>query len=256
MMGDQHGSRHGLKPLAAGSKPERNGQRGACNGRRGCQRSKRQPGPDPVQPLRTHRQQRHQLPGFLRCRFGLLSVKLAPPLHLVVVACMGTGLLAPALAETGFGRWESLLRSCQLSWPREGPQPALLSSCLSVRLDQTIAGMLRVRFINAGKGSRYASEELSFAGLLLRQDEPMNCQQGSCQPHWPMRLQVQSVATRRFDARGIAQGLPLNQLAQGSCRLSGTTLWCEARDGWGLRWSANAQLRPLDPAAPAAGKAN
>ena len=178
----------------------------------------------------------------------------ALPIPLLTALCLG--VITPALASTGFGRWEAPLRNCKLSWPREPQLPALQSSCLSVRLDQTIEGMLRVRFINAGNSSRFATEELSFAGLLLRQDDPMACQQGSCQPRWPLRLQVQGVATRRFDARGIAQGLPLNQLAKGSCRLSGTTLWCEARGAMGLRWSASAQLRQLDQAAAAAGKAN
>ena len=152
-------------------------------------------------------------------------------------------LPSAATASDGFGRWDAPLSHCELSWPREARQPAQLSSCLSLRLDQTIAGMLRVRFINAGKGSRFASEELTFAGLLLQQDNPMGCQQGQCQPRWPLRLQVQGVATRRFDSRGVAEHLPQNQLAVGSCQLTATELWCEAKGSIGQRWSAKARLR-------------
>lgn len=146
-----------------------------------------------------------------------------------------------AAVNTGFGRWDAELRRCQLHWAGEAALAAQRSSCLSVRLDQTIEGMLRVRFINAGSASRFASEELTFVGLLLKQDQPMQCVKGLCQPQWPMRLQVQGVATRRFDHRGVAMHLPLNQLAQGSCQLSAASLWCEARGPSGQRWSASAE---------------
>ena len=159
------------------------------------------------------------------------------------------GLTAPApeLPPQGFGRWESQLKRCQLSWPQQISSPAQQSGCLSLRLDQTIEGMVRVRFINAAAGSRFASEELVFAGLLLSQDRPMDCQQGHCSPHWPMRLVVKGVASRRFDARGLAERLPSNQLARGSCQLEPARLRCQAESGTGQRWQALGQLSGSDP---------
>ncbi len=147
---------------------------------------------------------------------------------------------------SGFGRWESPLGHCQLVWPRQAQVTAAQSGCLSIRLDQTIEGMLRVRFISAAGNNRFASEELGFVGLLYKQDLPMQCQKGHCQPSWPMNLQVQGVATRRFDNRGLATQLPQNQLAQGRCRLSARNLWCEAQDGSGQQWRATAELRQQD----------
>jgi len=151
-------------------------------------------------------------------------------------------VLAAEAPDDGFGRWESTLHSCQLQWPRQGQQQPQQSPCLKIRLDQTIEGMLRVRFINGLASSRYASEELTFAGLLLQQDQPMRCQGGSCQPSWPLRLQVHGVASRRFDPRGLAEQLPNNQLAQGSCRLEATLMQCHARGSAGERWQASAQI--------------
>lgn len=150
---------------------------------------------------------------------------------------------APPTDTEGFGRWESPLQRCELLWPRQGQQLSKRSPCVKIRVDQTLEGMLRVRFINGLTGSRYASEELTFAGLLLQQDQPMHCRSGSCQPSWPLRLQVHGVATRRFDPRGIADRLPHNQLARGSCKLEAQQLECQASDRSGQRWEAVAQLQ-------------
>ncbi|MFM1811335.1 MAG: hypothetical protein RLZZ336_273 [Cyanobacteriota bacterium] len=161
----------------------------------------------------------------------------------LAAALLGVGqALAAEDGDDGFGRWESTLRRCQLQWPKQGQQPAQQSPCLKIRLDQTIEGMLRVRFINGLTSSRYASEELTFAGLLLQQDQPMRCRGGSCQPSWPLRLQVHGVASRRFDPRGLAEQLPQNQLAKGSCQLNAALLQCQARGLDGQRWQASAQI--------------
>ena len=161
----------------------------------------------------------------------------------LAAALLGMGqALAAEAPDDGFGRWESPLRGCQLEWPRQGQQPAKQSPCLKIRVDQTIEGMLRVRFISGLPSSRYASEELTFAGLLLQQDQPMRCSSGSCQPSWPLRLQVHGVASRRFDPRGLAEQLPHNQLARGSCELEATLLQCQARGSAGERWQASAQI--------------
>jgi hypothetical protein len=173
-----------------------------------------------------------------------LPTRMPPRLALLLAAALlGVGpVLAAEDADDGFGRWESNLRRCQLQWPRQGQQPAQQSPCLKIHIDQTIEGMLRVRFINGLSGSRYASEELTFAGLLLQQDQPMRCRSGSCKPSWPLRLQVHGVASRRFDPRGLAEHLPQNQLAKGSCQLEPALLQCQARGSGGERWQASAQI--------------
>ncbi|MEB3275510.1 MAG: hypothetical protein VKM92_00970 [Cyanobacteriota bacterium] len=157
--------------------------------------------------------------------------------------------IAPGDKHDGFGRWESVLSHCQLQWPATGPgNGANTSGCLKLRLDQSIEGMLRVRFINAAGGSRYASEELTFAGLLLKQDQPMRCRQGACDPTWPLRLRVHGVASRRFDGRGLAEQLPSNHLAKGSCELGPIQLTCQAVGPGGLNWQASASLPRVGPA--------
>ncbi|MBM5797902.1 MAG: hypothetical protein FJ060_07035 [Cyanobacteria bacterium K_Offshore_0m_m2_072] len=151
--------------------------------------------------------------------------------------------IGPGHQEDGFGRWESTLRRCQLLWPGQGPAGGRhASSCLKLRLDQSIEGMLRVRFINPVGGSRFASEEITFAGLLLKHDQPMRCRQGACDPIWPLRIQVHGVASRRFDGRGLAEQLPSNHLAKGSCQLGPVQLTCQAKGSAGQNWQASAHL--------------
>jgi len=140
----------------------------------------------------------------------------------------------------GFGRWETLLRDCRVQGQTEG--------CIRLRLDQTIEGLLRVRFISSAEGGRYASQELIFAGLLLKQDQPMQCQQGQCTPQWPMRLQVHGVSERQFNPRGLAAQMPSIRLAQGSCSLGPTRLQCQAKGRSGERWSASGDLSGFQPA--------
>lgn len=148
---------------------------------------------------------------------------------------------AAARAE-GFGRWESPLRHCQLLWARDGDRPAQSSTCLALRLDQTIEGLLRIRFINATTGSRFASEELTFVGLLRKQDLPMRCTQGSCEPQWPMRVELQGITALRFDSRGLAEHLPRVHLGRGSCLLEPPHLLCDAQAERGQSWRARAEL--------------
>lgn len=172
---------------------------------------------------------------------------------LAAALLLQTSLLLPVRAQQaangtvdapsdGFGRWESQILRCQLHWPAQLPGNATSSGCIKLRLDQSIEGMLRVRFINAAGGSRFASEELTFAGLLPKSDQPMRCQQGACSPSWPLRMRVHGVASRRFDARGLAAQLPSNQLAKGSCTLGPTKLVCQAKGPDGQLWKASAEL--------------
>jgi len=170
----------------------------------------------------------------------------------VWIGALAAALVLPAWAHAdGFGRWESPLRRCQLLWPGASTG-SNGSSCLKLRLDQSVEGMLRVRFINAALGSRFASEELTFAGLLLRSDQPMRCQQGACAPSWPLRMQVHGVASRRFDGRGLAAHVPSNQLAKGRCSLGPDQLVCEAKTANGLQWQASAELPRQGPSRPRA----
>jgi len=167
----------------------------------------------------------------------------AASLLLVCVAVAPSLAGRPGDKDTGFGRWESLLNRCKLHWPVTGAgNGATSSGCLKLRLDQSIEGMLRVRFINAAGGHRFASEELTFVGLLLKQDQPMRCRGGACDPIWPVRLMVHGVASRRFDGRGLAQQLPSNQLAKGSCELGPIQLSCQASGQNGQTWQASATL--------------
>jgi len=50
------------------------------------------------------------------------------------------------------------------------------------------------------------------------------------------------VASRRFNPRGLAEQLPNNQLARGSCQLDAALLQCQARGSDGERWQASAQI--------------
>lgn len=180
-------------------------------------------------------------------RFGAVVTTTIGGAVAITLCLHRPGWAAPAQAEPapalqGFGRWESPLQNCQLAWSPEPQGPLQRSGCLSLRLDQTTEGMVRVRLINAGTGSRFASEELVFAGLLLRNDQPMQCQQGHCTPSWPMRVQIKGVATRLFDARGLARQLPSTELARGSCYLIATALNCQAQTSKGRRWQAQARL--------------
>jgi hypothetical protein len=161
-----------------------------------------------------------------------------------VAAGAGLALLAATPAWLGamepeqVGRWESLLGRCQI----QTPQPEQ-SGCLRLRLDQSIEGLLRVRFINTGRGNRLAGNEVMFAGLLLQNHEPMRCREGSCTPQWPMRLQVHTVSTTRFDQRGLAQQLPSAKVARGECLLEARQVVCSAKGLQGEHWQARASHR-------------
>ena len=171
--------------------------------------------------------------------------------HLPLVLLLGltpVGMAPRAAFSEGFGRWETALRRCQLLWAREGNKPAQQSECQDMRLDQSIEGMLRVRFINTAPASRSASEEMVFVGLLHNQDRPMRCQQATCTPQWPMHLVLQSVTAQRFDGRGLAEHLPQVQLAQGRCLLEADQVQCEAQVDRGHRWRARAELRSFKTA--------
>lgn len=160
------------------------------------------------------------------------------------------GMAASALAEGGidaFGRWEQTLRRCRIERTSTGspgaqaaaPQTAGGERCQRLRLDQQLEGLLVVRWVSTATGSRYASRQLVFAGLLDQGSPPLRCSpEGVCRPAGTMAVWVSVVAESGFDPRGLALGLPSTRRAKGLCRLEPRRFHCEATDGDGMRWRA------------------
>ncbi|MEB3264175.1 MAG: hypothetical protein VKJ66_07375 [Synechococcus sp.] len=109
-------------------------------------------------------------------------------------------------------------------------------SCQSLQIDQLMEGLLSVRIIGRGRGSRFSSEQLVFVGLLEPGSATLQCAAGRCRPGWPLRLTVSSVASRSFDTQGLVTGLPSSRLARGRCDLERNHFLCEASDSEGNGW--------------------
>jgi hypothetical protein len=136
------------------------------------------------------------------------------------------GLLEPASNPTPhFGRWEKRTRSCRIKHQR-GRTPGAVQGCLGLKLEQQEEGLLSVRFLHRVEGSALVERHLLFAGFVER-GRSMRCQEGRCTPRPPLELLVTVMATARFDAQGLAQGLPESQLAKGHCRLEKSRIRCE-----------------------------
>ncbi len=203
-----------------------------------------------LQPLWPHRQQWHQLPGVLRGGFRLLkSVRPLSPggaarapwlggaTGLLLATAALAGLLAGRLTARaeGFGRWASPTRQCDLQINRRE------QNCQALRLDQNLAGLLTVRFLVEADGSRTMAEELLFVGQLQAGQPAMRCSvDGQCEPQWPTRLLVSTVADSRYDDRGLIMGLPQTHLVQGSCVLERDRVLCDASSREGGSWIAEA----------------
>lgn len=187
----------------------------------------------------------------MRGGFGLLMGSAprggAP---LIGVLLLGSLMAATGLGSTslpgrgqGFGRWETPLSTCRMRIQGQAER-----RCARLRLDQTLEGVLSVRFVGEGEGGRLASEELTFAGVLPQGQKPMRCRpDGRCgDPPQPLSLRVASVAWARFNGRGLVDGLPQARLARGQCRLDRQAIRCEARlDGDAKSsWMVQAQLLP------------
>ena len=197
--------------------------------------------------LRPHRQQRHQLRGGLRRRFGLLNrlvhrhgSALRQPLR---AALIGSLLAPPLLLQTagrseGFGRWQTSTSSCSLQRGSDASRP-----CQELRLEQNLSGLLSVRFLSDSSSGLLAQEQLLFAGVLEPERPAMVCdRQGQCQPRWPSGVAVATVGDSRFDERGLAIGIPQAYLALGQCSLEPRRITCQARGRDGERWTATAEL--------------
>ncbi len=110
-------------------------------------------------------------------------------------------------------------------------------------------GLLSVRIIGRGRGSRFSSEQLVFVGLLEAGSASLQCEAGRCSPGWPLRLTVSNVASRRFDTLGLVTGLPSSHLARGHCALERNHFLCEARGRGGESVARGG--RPLTATPPA-----
>ncbi|MCP9942082.1 hypothetical protein KBY70_06730 [Cyanobium sp. ATX 6E8] len=162
------------------------------------------------------------------------------PARLAVVLVLS---LDGAVQAEGFGRWDTKLRDCSLLQGRmELPLQAQQQTCQRLRLEQNMEGLLSVRLIQPSAHQRFGSQTLVFGGVLAAGQQTMRCNtNGECQPRWPIRLEVATVASSLADDQGVAPTLPTAQLARGSCLLERRTLQCQARDQNGHFWEAKAR---------------
>ncbi|WP_094560013.1 hypothetical protein [Synechococcus sp. 8F6] len=162
------------------------------------------------------------------------------PARLAVVLVLS---LDGAVQAEGFGRWDTKLRDCSLLQGRmELPLQAQQQTCQRLRLEQNMEGLLSVRLIQPSAHQRFGSQTLVFGGVLAEGQQTMRCNtNGECQPRWPIRLEVATVASSLADDQGVAPTLPTAQLARGSCLLERRALQCQARDQNGHFWEAKAR---------------
>ncbi len=151
--------------------------------------------------------------------------------------------LGSAVQGEGFGRWTTKLRHCTLAHGLvEWPLQAQRQTCQRLRLEQNMEGLLSVRLIQPSAHQRFGSQTLVFGGVLAGGQKTMRCNaNGECQPRWPIRLEVATVASNLVNGQGVGPTLPMAQLARGSCLMERRTLQCEARDQTGQFWEAKAQ---------------
>lgn len=107
-------------------------------------------------------------------------------------------------------------------------------ACRGVRLDQQLAGLLSIRFLPAAQGRTSPAQQLLFAGVLLPGSQPMRCQDSRCRPSWPIRVQLNAMATSNVRTLG----LPQTRVVQGNCSLDRSQVLCTARDREGRHWLA------------------
>ena len=137
--------------------------------------------------------------------------------------------------EDDFGRWEQRLLHCRIQLQEPGRQET--HSCASLRLDQQLAGLLSLRFLQDQRGAGTAAARLVLAGVLQPESRPMRCRDGACSPQLPLRLQVSAIARSGLNALELPQA----RVARGSCRLEGRRALCEASDSEGSRWRIEAR---------------
>lgn len=155
-----------------------------------------------------------------------------------------TLLGATAVHGEGFGRWETRLQECSLQQGLVGlPLQAQRQTCIRLRLEQNMEGLLSVRLIQPSSSQRFGSQTLVFGGVLVPGHRPMRCNpEGKCQPRWPIQLDVGTVASSLIPDQGQSPTLPTAVLAKGRCRLERHQLHCQAQDQGGRFWEAKATL--------------
>ena len=165
-------------------------------------------------------------------------VKPQGALLIGVTSCLVFGMVLPPRASSeSFGRWEQPLNSCQIMHqPADGGGKQASQSCLKLKLEQNIEGLLSARFVAAG-------EVVVFAGALAKGQLPMRCnQEGHCKPQLPTQLEVATVASGRLERSGLPDGLPLARLARGNCVIQAHKVDCHALAADGEQWRAQSQL--------------
>lgn len=170
----------------------------------------------------------------------LTAIEVLAPITGLLLVMLG---LISAVRGEGFGRWNTQLRDCTLLHGLvELPLQAQRQTCQRLRLEQNMEGLLSVRLIQPSAQQRFGSQSLIFGGMLAEGQQTMRCKAGGdCQPRWPIRLEVATVASSLVGPQGGAPTLPVAQLAKGRCLLERRTLQCQARDQNGRFWEATAQ---------------
>lgn len=166
----------------------------------------------------------------LRLGNGLLLCTLLLPAG----AAVGQGL------EEDFGRWESNLRHCRIVFATGDAPQTPPTGCRLVRLDQQLAGLLTVRFLQPAGNSLLRDRQLVFTGVLAEGSTAMRCRSGRCEPRWPLQLRVSAVGEAGFDASGMTAGLTSARIAGGNCLLEDGRLRCEASAAAGRQWKVEA----------------
>lgn len=151
---------------------------------------------------------------------------------------------ATAIQAQGFGRWETRLQDCSLQQGLvQMPLQAQRQRCGRLRLEQNMEGLLSVRLIHPSGSQRFGTQNLVFGGVLAPGQQPMRCNpEGECQPHWPTRLEVGTVASSLANGQDQPPTVPTAVLAKGSCLLERHQLHCQAQDQSGRFWEAKATL--------------
>jgi hypothetical protein len=139
----------------------------------------------------------------------------------------------------GFGRWQAPTNQCSF---QRGPSIEA-RRCQVVRLEQNLEGLLSVRFLAHGSSPQGGAEQVLFAGVLEPGQPSMQCHaDGRCDPRWPTSVEVGIVAAARYDERGLVTAVPQTLLARGRCDLNRARVRCQAGNGAGESWSAEATL--------------
>ena len=191
-----------------------------------------------MRPLRAHGQQWFGLHRHVCSGFRLLStLAMRYMLGLMVLPW----LAFPVAAAELFGRWQHTPLRCDVM-----PLGLPPWRCHGLQIDQRDPSVVRLG-LQADLKDAPGLMALTLVGALAASSKPMACSNGRCQLQHPLQLRVISLALSRFDARGLAQGLPRAWPVIGTCRIDPAVLICDVQmqqNGAMLpeRWQINAEL--------------